>query len=473
MNDQAKEIEEAVRLYRELYGVPASVVSLPGAGSDRRYYRLSGNDGHTVIATCGDDTKENLTFYNLATIFGNNGCAVPEVYAVNREKTVYLQEDLGDVQLLALLSTEKRMELSVKTLTALVNLQTIPEALWKPYVAWDDFSPRLVMWDLNYFKYEFLKPTGITFDENLLENDFEALVSALCERNERLLGFMYRDFQSRNVMIMAGEPFFIDFQGGRKGPLVYDVVSFLWQSKAAFSDVERDYLLKVYSRCLSEKRDVSEDEILEEVNKFALFRTLQVLGAYGFRGLVEKKSHFIESLPGALANLRDLIDKGILSSYPELERVARRCVSSRFAWKNNEAGLTVKVFSFSYKRGYPEDLTGNGGGFMFDCRGMHNPGRYEIYKPLTGLDREVREFLEQKGEVQEFIKTALEMVSPVIDRYHKRGFTSLQVGFGCTGGRHRSVYCAQNFAEQISNLFPDVKVDLIHREQRIERSYNK
>lgn len=471
-NNAEKEMGEALQLYKEVYGQPQSIMRLPGAGSDRRYYRITGSDSHSVIATCGDDPKENLTFYNLAVAFKKCGCAVPEVYAINREMTVYLQEDLGDVQLLDLLFTEHRMELSARTLKALVDLQTVPDEVWSRYVAWDDFSRRLVMWDLNYFKYEFLKPIGIIFDENLLEDDFEALAAALCQDHRSLQGFMYRDFQSRNIMIKEGQPRFIDFQGGRQGPMIYDAVSFLWQAKAGFTAEERKELLQLYAESVAEKRGVEADEILGEVDKFALFRTLQVLGAYGFRGLVEKKSHFIESIPGALANLGELMEKDVLSAYPELEKVAGACVSSRFASRDKGEGLTVKVFSFSYKKGYPEDLTGNGGGFMFDCRGMHNPGRYDRYKPLTGLDKEVRDFLEDKGEVHGFIKATLDMVTPVIERYRSRRFNSLQVGFGCTGGRHRSVYCAQGFAEQVSRRFPDVRVELIHREQGLHTLYN-
>lgn len=471
-NNVRKETEEAAKLFNELYGDPVSVTRLPGAGSDRRYYRIVGQEGYSVVATCGDDPKENVTFYNLAVAFKDCSCAVPDVYAISNDKTVYLQEDLGDVQLLDLLSTDRRMELSAKTLRALVELQTVPDRVWDKYVAWDDFSRRLVMWDLNYFKYEFLKPTGIMFDENLLEDDFEALAAALCKDNESLRGFMYRDFQSRNVMIKESEPRFIDFQGGRKGPMIYDAVSFLWQAKAGFTAAERKELLQLYAELVADKRGMAIDDVLGEVNKFALFRTLQVLGAYGFRGLVEKKSHFIESIPGALANLGELIEKDALSAYPELERIAKACVESRFASREKSEGLTVKVFSFSYKRGYPEDLTGNGGGFMFDCRGMHNPGRYEQYKPLNGLNKEVRDFLEEKGEVQGFIKAALDMVSPVVERYRSRGFNSLQVGFGCTGGRHRSVYCAQGFAEQVSRRFPDVRVELVHREQGLHTLYN-
>lgn len=472
MTNVSEEAQEVSRLYAHIYKDEPRVERLPGAGSDRNYFRLRGSHGESVIATYGNDERENMVFCNLASAFGKQGCAVPEILGVGRSGKVYLQEDLGNVQLLDLLFGPERMELSKKSLAALAQIQLVPGIVWQDLVGWAPFNRRLVMWDLNYFKYEFLKPAVISFDEDRLENDFEKLTSDLCDNDEMLTGFMYRDFQSRNIMVKDGECRLIDFQGGRQGPLLYDAVSFLWQAKAGFTEDEREVLLKFYADLISERRGVSPESILKDVDKFALFRTLQVLGAYGFRGLVEKKSHFIESIPGALDNLKALIDKNSLHSYPELEKVAKACVAGRFAGKEKQEGLTLKVFSFSYKRGYPEDLTGNGGGFMFDCRGMHNPGRYDCYKQLTGLDKEVIDFLEEKGEVQSFVSGAINMVAPTIERYLSRGFTSLQVGFGCTGGRHRSVYCAQRFVEKILERFPDLRVELIHREQGKRREYN-
>lgn len=266
---------------------------------------------------------------------------------------------------------------------------------------------------------------------------------------------------------------FIDFQGGRKGPVLYDAISFLWQVKAAFTKDEKNILLGKYASFLSKERNIDPSVVLDNVGVFVLFRTLQVLGAYGFRGLVEKRSHFIESLPGAICNLGELVSDGVVDAYPELKSVAEKALNSRFYENEKPDKLTVKVFSFSYKKGYPEDLSGNGGGFMFDCRGMHNPGRYEEYKSLTGLDREVKLFLEERGEVQTFVENALRMVTPSICRYHERGFKNLQIGFGCTGGRHRSVYCAQSVAEKIASNFPKVKVELIHREQGFYKTYNQ
>lgn len=386
-------------LYKDLYGVEPLVTSLPGAGSSRKYYRLSHHGFPTLISTWGEDVSENRAFIELSRAFRANGINVPEIYAVAENMSCYLQEDLGDCQLLPLLSSESRFELSEKTVKSLVNLQTQKEESWLRAVAFGQFSVRQIRWDLNYFKYEFLKPTGILFDEDALEDDFERLADDLMGGDRRLWGFMFRDCQSRNVMIVDGKPWWIDYQGGRKGPLVYDVVSFLWQAKAGFSECEKKSLLKVYADELGNKRSVASEVILGEVGRMALFRTLQVLGAYGFRGLVEKKAHFIESIPGAVANLKELYDKGEIDRYPTLKDISEKIISSRFAGerKNGYNRLIVRVFSFSYKKGYPEDLSGNGGGFMFDCRGMHNPGRYEAYKPLTGLDKEVVDFLEDRG----------------------------------------------------------------------------
>lgn len=457
----------AESLYIDVFGCSPEVTTLPGAGSDRLYFRLTHSGYPPVVATYGNDIVENNAFLSLARAFKPYGVNVPEIYAVSADCRCYLQQDLGDIQLLQLLSSDLRVSLSEKVLSALVDMQTMDEAVWGNFVCCRPFSGRLVFWDLNYFKYEFLKNSGIPFDENKLEDDFERMADVLTRIDRRQWGFMYRDFQSRNVMIVDGEPWWIDFQGGRKGPMAYDAVSFLWQSKAGFSPDERRHLLSVYAGKLASVRGISESEVIAVAGQLALLRTLQVLGAYGFRGLVEKKSHFIESIPGALMNLEALADAGDIDNYPEIKRIALMSAESRFVSRPVGEGLIVKVFSFSYKRGYPEDLSGNGGGFMFDCRGMHNPGRYEQYKPLTGLDREVRDFLEDKGEVQQFVDKALEIVLPSVKRYVLRGFNSLQVGFGCTGGRHRSVYCAQRFAESLARKCPDVRVVVEHREQGI------
>lgn len=451
-------------LYVSEYNEECELFPIGGSGSERCYFRVRGESGRSVIGTEGPDTRENASFVSLSRAFRECGQNVPEILAVGEGCECYLQEDLGNISLLPLLQTPERNKLSERVMERLVELQTLPPEVWRNHVFNKGFSRRQVMWDLNYFKYEFVKPAGMMCDEEMLENDFEELSRRLVNDGSKLWGFMYRDCQSRNVMIKDGEPWWIDYQGGRFGPMVYDAVSFLWQSKAGFSDEERRHLLEVYAAAMSRRKNVSEEDVLSPVGDFALFRTLQVLGAYGFRGLVEKKSHFVESIPGALENLKSLSERGVMAGMPELERVARDACGSRFARRTADDGLTLTVFSFSYKKGYPEDLSGNGGGFMFDCRGMHNPGRYDEYKCLTGRDSAVVEFLEGQGEVQAFVENALAVVKPSVECYMRRGFTSLQVGFGCTGGRHRSVYCAERFGREISGLYPGLRVRVVHRE---------
>ena len=455
-------------LYKGIKGEEAvSVNPLPGAGSDRRYFRLTGDGGESMIGVYGDDVSENRAFIALARYFRGKGIPVPEIYAVSDDEKMYLQEDLGDVQLISLLHTEEGDRLVGECMRELARLQTLPREEWEGMTFNAPFSRRQVMWDLNYFKYEYVKPSGVVFDEALLEDDFEGLADSLLDGDRRLWGFMYRDCQSRNVMVKGGKPYWIDFQGGRLGPCVYDAVAMLWQAKAGFSDTFREEMLGEYASALGYYCGVRPEEVLAEVDRYLLFRTLQVLGAYGFRGLIQKRAHFIESIPGALGNLRQLIDKGAVAAYPELERLCHELIEDERFKPNVGDGLHVNVFSFSYKRGYPEDYSGNGGGFMFDCRGLHNPGRYEQYKPLTGLDKPVRDFLEERGEIQPFLSSAWELTDQAVACYLRRGFTSLQIGFGCTGGRHRSVYSADATARHIAEKFPAAKVTVIHREQGI------
>lgn len=458
-------VADVRNLYENTYHEDCTLAPLSGSGSERSYFRVAGKSG-TVIGTYGNDRRENEAFIGLSEAFRKAGQNVPAILAVDDDCTAYLQEDLGDTSLLQLLSGPDRVALSENVMGKLVELQTLPPEIWRDRVFNKGFGRRQVMWDLNYFKYEFLKPAGIIADEDSLEDDFEHLVDKLVHDGSRLWGFMYRDFQSRNILIHENEPWWIDYQGGRFGPMIYDAVSFLWQAKAGFTDDERRHLLDVYARKMSDCRNVKPEEVLSQVREFALFRTLQVLGAYGFRGLVEKKSHFIESIPAAIENLNDLLLYGTMDDMPELKKATELLMESRFVHPVDSVdGLTLTVFSFSYKKGYPEDLTGNGGGFMFDCRGMHNPGRYEEYKQLTGRDQPVKDFLEQRGEVQGFVDKAVELVNMSVMCYLRRGFRNLQVGFGCTGGRHRSVYCADRFARAMAFLYPDVIVKVVHREQ--------
>lgn len=452
---------------------PEIAVRLLGAGSDRRYWRLTAADGRTAIGVEADNVADAGSFIALDCVFRTEGLSVPEVYGFTPDCRFYLQEDLGHTDLLSLLHTEEGESLVERCMRSLARMQTVSESEWGDAVAYRPLSERLIMWDLNYFKYEYLKPSGVVFDEDRLEDDFCRLCRHILDIPAEGWGFMYRDCQSRNVMVKKGEPYWIDFQGGRRGPVLYDAVSFLWQAKAGFSPEFRCRMLDVYADEFCRLRHVRREQLLAPLADMSLFRMLQVLGAYGFRGLVQRRAHFIESIPPALSNLSGLIADGALNEYPELREACSRLVADeRFACKDDDGRLTVTVFSFSYKKGYPDDFSGNGGGFMFDCRAMHNPGRYAEYKQLTGLDSEVITFLESKGEVQKFTDSALELVSPAVDRYLKRGFSSLQIGFGCTGGQHRSVYCAQHVAVALAARFPQARVRLIHRERSLEQHLN-
>lgn len=468
----SRDIEILSELCREcLDAAPVGSERLPAAGGDRCYYRLALPGGVSVIGVRADSLDDARAFVELSRVFAADGIPVPEIYGHTPDFRYYLESDLGDVSLFSRLGSEEAHAQVAATMRALARMQAVPAHEWRDIVAYRPFSLRQAMWDLNYFKYEFLKPADVVFDEDRLENDLEALAGALVATGESQWGFMMRDCQSRNVMLAPG-PVFIDYQGGRFGPCIYDAVSFLWQAKAGFSPEFRQEMLEVYAAELSDVKGVEPSEILARTGLFALFRTLQVLGAYGFRGLVQKRAHFIESIPGAIANLAELIGSGELDAYPELRRACEALVADSRFKPACDGRLHVRVFSFSYKRGYPEDLSGNGGGFMFDCRGMHNPGRYAEYKQLTGRDKPVIDFLKERGEADVFSRRAYEMVAPSVERYLKRGFSSLQIGFGCTGGQHRSVYCAEAVARAIADRYPDAVVELIHREQGIKESLN-
>lgn len=440
------------------------ISSLPQAGSDRRYYRISCGD-MSFIGTYTPDPSEGRCFCQLAQDFHNAGCAVPAVYACSPDCRLYIQEDLGDVSLFSKISEVNVEDLVRQTLFNLVCLQSVPSDIWESDCMSRPFSRRQVMWDLNYFKYEFVKPAGIVFDEECLEDDFNRFADELMAMPEKFCGFMMRDCQSRNVMISRDVPKFIDFQGGRRGPVLYDAVSLLWQARAGFPADFRMRMLDYYADTFCKGNESLKEQLLSYWPDIVLLRTLQVLGAYGFRGLVEHRSHFILSIPGAISNLAESLNRGDLDRFPELKRLCGSLTSKEtFRAPDIQSSLRVEVFSFSYKKGYPFDSSGNGGGFMFDCRAMHNPGRYEEYKRLTGRDLPVKDFLERRGEVQSFLKSAWAMTDPAVERYISRGFSNLQIGFGCTGGQHRSVYCAEATARHIMDTFPEANVRLIHRE---------
>lgn len=444
---------------------------LKQSGSDRIYMRLSDSHGNSAIASYGNNLKENNSFLSLAEAFKSEGILVPEIYGVSDSGFSYLQEDLGDQSLFSLINSDISDSLLEKVIKQLIKVQTMDRKKWSALTFASDFSRRQIHWDLNYFKYCFMLPSTSFYNEEKLEDDFNHLESNLLNTPHSLWGFMYRDFQSRNIMVKGLNPYFIDFQGGRYGPLIYDIISFLYQAKARFSTDFRNKWLNLYSELLAEKRQISPEIIKSFIPDFIIFRLLQVLGAYGFRGLMQHKAHFLQSIPYALCNFTEIIDSGYLDQYPELKRIINELTDKpEFKIRKESAGLQVEIFSFSYKKGYPVDFSGNGGGFMFDCRALHNPGRYDEYKSLTGLDTPVINFLEEKGEVRPFLESLWHITDKAVRKYIKRGFTNLQIGFGCTGGQHRSVYCAEMTGKHIADLFPDVKITVSHREQNIIHS---
>lgn len=453
---------------------------LNSSGSNRRYFRLRGGDV-SVVGVIGTDRDENNAFISLSSHFLDKGINVPKVLAVSGDGMRYIQEDLGDGQLYALVSRGREsgaygpceVQLLRRTMEMLPKLQFKgAEGLdWSVCYPEPEFNGRMILFDLNYFKYCFLKATGLEFNEVRLQDDFDRLRDDLMQDMSDT--FMYRDFQARNVMVRDGEPYFIDFQGGRKGPVYYDVASFVWQAKARYPESLRKELVRSYLDALKEYAEVDETHFAERLRLFVLFRTLQVLGAYGFRGYLERKPHFLASVPYALENLRQLLREPF-EDYPYLCDVLAKLTSmpqfnGTADVTADEKMLEVKVVSFSYRKGIPADTSGNGGGYVFDCRAINNPGKFEYYRQFTGLDGEVVKFLEDDGGATLFLNNVYDLVDRHVRKFVERKFTHLQVCFGCTGGQHRSVYCAERLAKHLADRF-DIKVALVHRELGIEKN---
>ena len=505
---------EALRkLYEQWKGkAPVQTERLAGAGSNREYYRMTDGEGQSVIGCIGTSRDENHAFVCLTKHFTQRQLPVPQILAVSNDELRYLQTDLGDQSLFDALRvgreaggryTQQERALLVKTIRELPNIQMrgARGLDWSCCYPQPEFDQDSVLFDLNYFKYCFLKATGLDFHELKLEANFRMLAKDLTA--ETCDAFLYRDFQARNVMLVDGEPRFIDYQGGRKGPFYYDLASFLWQASAKYPDkLRRDLIAEYYDSLKNYTEVPSERHFKARLDLFVLFRTLQVLGAYGFRGYFERKRHFIDSIPPAMDNMRNLLKNSTVDAYPYLKEVlSNMCQLPQFApqkvvvpkradgYKTTESNvykphpqdgpatfskydgtgpLVVRVFSFSYRKGIPEDESGNGGGYVFDCRSTHNPGRYEPYKQLTGLDEPVIRFLEDDGEITVFLQSVYRLADAHVERYLQRGFTSLMFSFGCTGGQHRSVYSAQHLAEHIHEKY-GIEVRICHREQGINQ----
>ena len=471
-------IDSITSLYIQWKGkAPDSVEIIPQSGSERRYFRISG-DNMSVIGTYGDNKKENDTFLYFASHFRNAGLAIPEIYAISEDGIFYLQEDFGEASLLSMLEsegyTERVYDLFKKSLEALARLQVKgdKDLDYKKCLTNKEFGKQAIMADLLYFKYYFLDALRRPYDKQKLLDDFEALSNYLTHTEYKY--FMFRDFQSRNIFISKdASVHFIDFQGGMKGAPQYDVASLLWQARANLPDAWKEYLLNDYLNSFEQTIGQKIDRTIfrSQYNGYVLIRLLQVLGAYGFRGLFERKAQFLTSIPLALRNLKDFFSHQSLGiSVPEFSKVLTMCVADKViqhftpVQANEETPLQVNICSFSFKKEIPKDDSGNGGGFVFDCRGILNPGRVEGMKTQHGRDKEVKEFLEQQTNMPQFLNSVFDIMDLTVEEYIKRGFGNLQVSFGCTGGQHRSVYAADALARHLKNKFK-VKIELIHMVQ--------
>ncbi len=561
MNETEKKLADLFQLWS---GVPpVSVTRLPGSGSYRSYFRILGPKG-TVIGAHNDDARENAAFISFTRHFRSLGLPVPKVLAEDLQNRIYLISDLGDTTLYELLSKMRLEAISAmqagenngsgtssETPDIVDNVTDFPSEILEIYrktLSWlpvlqvkaDEnldysvcypraaFDRQSMMWDLNYFKYYFLKLAKIPFDEQALEDDFAGLCDLLLEAPSDF--FLFRDFQSRNIMVVNGEPWFIDYQGGRKGTLQYDVASLLYDGKADLPEPVRLKLLDYYLVKLEELYPGHREKFLETYYGFVLIRILQALGAYGFRGYYENKTHFLQSIPFALGNLRylrehamigfglhalmevidrmvdtpdlyhqqaavagnagnaanaanaanadhaDHADKADNADNAGVENNANNADDAQERVNENLPGLkprpepgparhmlTVSIYSFSYKKVVPVDNSGNGGGFVFDCRALPNPGRYDDYKQLCGKDQPVIDFLKNETAVDEFLRSTFSLVDQSVSAYMDRGFEHLMVSYGCTGGQHRSVFCAEELAKYLRMKYK-IMVKLIHTE---------
>lgn len=475
--------EQVRNFFEEVIPDPITVFEkLPKSGGDRVYFRIN-TEQKSYIATYNENLRENETFLYFTQHFGQVKAPVPEVYFVSENHQIYIQQDFGPVSLLNELEKNGESDyvfsLFQKSLKSLAWMQI------KGFVNLDDsycltskeFGKQAILSDLLYFKYYFLDTLKIPYDKEKLIEDFEALSSYLTHVEYKY--FMFRDFQSRNIYVENGEVHFIDYQGGMKGALQYDVASLLWQARANLSADWKNRLLEYYMDCAEEvlDRPVDRHRFTGQYYGYVLIRLMQVLGAYGFRGLFERKAQFLTSIPLALTNIKWFMEnKKMGIAVPEYERIINIMISDEMINRfkplqaDDSTPLIVTINSFSYlKRGYPEEQSANGGGFVFDCRGLLNPGRFTEYKTLTGRDKPVIDFLEQQTEMPEFLNSVFNMVDISVENYIRRNFESLSISFGCTGGQHRSVYAADALARYLRNKFK-VKIQINHLEQNIYES---
>lgn len=459
---------------------PEEIIELPLSGSNRKYFRIVAS-GRNYIGTFNEDKVENEAFFYLADHFKKFNVPVPEVFIKDKEVGIYIQQDLGSKSLYDYLQEEENSSNEAKLKAykdvieqmPLLQIESVKGLDFSKCYPREAFDKQSIMWDLNYFKYCFLKLAYVPFHEQTLEDEFNKFADFLLQAPSDY--FLFRDFQSRNIMMYEGKPWFIDFQGGRRGALQYDLASLLYESKASISSEMRKEIIDHYIQVFSRYNFFNADEFKKYFSAFAIVRVLQAFGAYGYRGLFERKAYFVQSIVKGLDNLNEISSDPILKTeFPYLCEIVDKMQKLRhdFHLPQKSKGLTINISSFSYKKGLPEDWSGNGGGFVFDCRSLPNPGRYEKYRLFTGRDQEVIDFMSDKPEVFQFLNNAKSIIAQSVNNYIERGFEHLSVSFGCTGGQHRSVFCA----EEIFNYFKmnfDVSLRLFHREQKVEESYVK
>src|SRR5579862_693254 len=454
---------------------PTNIHPLQGelGGSGRKIIRLS-SDKLSAIGIVYNVREENTAFLEFSRHFQRHGLPVPEIYGERLAEGTYLEEDLGDTTLFDFLSRNRSaenigsaaLEAYKKAVAILPRFQIeagrdVDYSICYPRGSFDRQS---IAWDLNYFKYYFLRLAGISFNEQALEDDFDRLTDFLLSADSQY--FLYRDFQSRNIMLRDGQPFFLDYQGGRKGALQYDIASLLYDAKADLPPAIRQELLDLYIAEAGRLIHVDRDAFLHHYYAYVYVRILQALGAYGFRGFYERKAHFLQSVPYALKNLRWLLHNvklpielpTLMSAFNSM--LASEKLQSLAAEPDH---LIVRITSFSFHRGLPTDESGHGGGFVFDGRSLPNPGREERFKLLTGKDAPVNDYLNQQESVHQFLASVISLVDASVSNYQKRGFKSLMVSFGCTGGQHRSVYLAEQLAKRLRER-NGIEVIVRHRE---------
>jgi aminoglycoside/choline kinase family phosphotransferase len=471
-------VEQVQQLFNSFRGKdPERIEKLPQSGSDRIYFRIYEDNG-TFIATYNLNVRENETFLNFTNHFRLHSLPMPEIFAVSGDKKIYIQQDLGTASLMNKLEQYGHNDyvygLFQKSLKQLARVQVHGHdgLNYDWCLTAKEFGKQAIMSDLLYCKYYFLDTLKLAYDKQAMLDDFEALSSYLTHTQHKY--FMFRDFQSRNIIVNNDEVYFIDYQGGMQGALQYDVASLLWQAKAELSDEWKSSLLSYYIDQVDNllEKKIDRNIFINQYNGYVLIRLLQVLGAYGFRGFFQRKAHFLNSIPLALRNLKWFVEnKSLGIELPEFYKVLHAIVEDEMihSFENVKATedtqLVVTINSFSYKKGIPIDISENGGGFVFDCRGILNPGRFDAYKTSCGKDKPVMDFLEQRTKMNDFLNSVYDMVDIVTEDYIRRDFKSLMINFGCTGGQHRSVYAAEQTARHLRNKF-GVKTVLTHTNEQ-------